>query len=451
MKKILTIIIESKSREFDSRMMIAHEAIKRGYQVIIGSQGQIFKLLKYLPKCIVFDKCISTFKHEILKKIRRFGHKIVSLDEEGICSDNRKWLYLKHRISGENLELIEYFFTWGVNESKLIDSHYPQYKHKIKTSGNPRIDTWKSDNEGLYKHETNHIKKKYKDYILINSNFGIFHAIGNDFLKNQAFDTNIIETKDEEEKFDADIEFNKKVFLSFVEMIKFLATSVPDQTILIRPHPSESIERWKEKFKEYNNVFIEYKFSVTPWIIASKCMIHSSCTTGIEGFLINRPTISYLPYKDNNFVNFVSNKLSDISQNPKQVLEKINSILNQDYNLSEDRKEKIKKVKNILQNIDNTSATNIILNNIDKIELPVQKKLNDLIFKFAHLENILRKNIKNIISFKKNQKSFEQQKMPGLSIDEVNSKMKYFEDKNEQLQKLTFKVKKISENLFHIY
>ena len=44
MKKILIINIEIKSREFISRMMIAYEALKKEYDIVIGAQDQLLEL-----------------------------------------------------------------------------------------------------------------------------------------------------------------------------------------------------------------------------------------------------------------------------------------------------------------------------------------------------------------------------------------------------------------------
>ena len=120
MKKLLIINIETKSREFASRMLVAYEALKRGYQVVIGAQRDINEFLIYLPKGIFFDKSIAKNKLQKLTKINNIGHKIVSLDEEGIASQNNQHFYLKQRMSKETFDLTEYFFTWGHDEKVLM-------------------------------------------------------------------------------------------------------------------------------------------------------------------------------------------------------------------------------------------------------------------------------------------------------------------------------------------
>ena len=306
MKKILVINIEIKARELNSRIMIGYEALKRGYEVVIGAQSEMYEFLKYVPKAIFLDKSISRNKLNKLKKIKRLGHKIINLDEEGIASQNNKHFYLKQRMSTETLDLTDYFFTWGDDENNLIESQFYEYKSKIKTTGNPRIELWKPEYKELYKDEVIQISNQYKDFIFITSNFALVqHARGEDFLKSQESAFSQVETQKDEEILNSQKKYFTLMHTAFLKMINVLAKSFPNRTIVIRPHPSDNIQIWKENTKEYQNVFIEYKYSATPWIIASSCMIHSSCATGIEGFLMNKPVFSFLPYKDNKFIEYI--------------------------------------------------------------------------------------------------------------------------------------------------
>jgi surface carbohydrate biosynthesis protein len=452
MKKILIINIETKAREFNSRMMVAYQALTRGYKVVIGAQSEMNEFLEYLPKGIFFDKSIARNKLQKLLKIKNLGHKIVSLDEEGIASQNNQHFYLKQRMSKETLDLAEYFFTWGNDEKELIESRYTEYKNKIKTTGNPRIELWKPEYVKFYKNEVTKINKKYKDFIFITSNFAsIQHARGDDFLKNQDIAFNKIETKKDQDIFNAKRAFMAKVYIAFLNMIKTLSKSSPGRTIVIRPHPADNIETWKENFKQYNNVFIEYEYSATPWIIASGCMVHSSCATGIEGFLMNKPVFSYLPYEDHDFVNYISNILSDVCNTEQQLLDKINEVFNKNYNLSGNRELKTQENKHILDNIDSFESSTMILDYIDKINISHHRDIKKYRLAIFHIKNILKSLIKKIIGRNTKADTYEQQKMPGITLKEVQTILDQFEAFDEDSKNKRFKINKIyKKNLFVI-
>ena len=452
MKKILIINIETKAREFNSRMMVAYQALTRGYKVVIGAQNEMNGFLKYLPKGIFFDKSIARNKLQKLLKIKNLGHKIVSLDEEGIASQNNQHFYLKQRMSKETLNLAEYFFTWGNDEKELIESRYAEYKNKIKTTGNPRIELWRPEYAEFYKNEVTKINKKYKDFIFITSNFAsIQHARGDDFLKNQDIAFNKVETKKDEDIFNAKKAFMAKVYIAFLNMIKTLSKSSPDRTIIIRPHPADNIETWKENFKQYNNVFIEYEYSATPWIIACECMIHSSCATGIEGFLMNKPVFSYLPYKDHEFINYISNILSDVCNTEQQLLDKTNEVFNKNYNLSGNRKLKIQENKHILDNIDSFESSKMILDYIGKINISHHRDIKKYRLSIFYVKNEFKHLIKKIIGRNTKADAYDQQKMPGITLKEVQTTLDQFKAFDDQGKDKRFKINKIhNKNLFVI-
>ncbi len=451
MKKILTINIETKSRELNSRMMIAYEALKRDYILIIGAQDEITKLIPYLPDSIFFEKSISKNKLKKLTKIKRFGHKIVNLDEEGMASQNNKHFYLKQRLSKNTLDLIEYFFTWGDNEKKLIEDNYQEYKYKVKTTGNPRIDAWKPDYIEFYKDEIYQINQKYKNYIFIASNFAsLQHARGNEFIIKQGKDYQKIETKEDEEIINLKQIFFNKVYIAFLDMIKYLSKSLPNETIVIRPHPGDNFQIWKENFKEYDNIHIEYKFSATPWIIASECMIHSSCTTGIEGFFTKRPVFSYLPYNDHEFINYIANSLSDICNTKHELLDKIQDVFSEKYKVNSNFSSKILEAKPILENADFIGSAKKILEYIDNIEISKHKKINKLRFFLAKIGDIIKTNIKKLMGQKQIIDNYYIQKMPGIKKNEIYTILNQLKIVDNQLEAKEFEVQEVFKDVFLI-
>ena len=451
MKKLLIINIEIKSREFISRMMIAYEALKQDFEIIIGAQDQLLEIIFNLPSGIFFEKSISKNKHKLLKKIRENGHKIVNLDEEGLASQNNTHFYLKQRISKENLDLVEYFFTWGINEKKLLQDKYKEDKNKFKVTGNPRIDSWKSVNHSLYKKELEIINDKYKNYIFITSNFAsVNHAAGENFRNKQISDFKIVETGKDYKIMNSNLVFKKKMFKSFLDMIKKLSTEFPNNQIVLRPHPSDNINEWKLNLAEYKNIFIEYKFSSTPWIISSKCMIHSSCTTGIEGFFFNKPVFSYLPYKDHNLVNFVSNNLSDVCDNFFELSKKISSVLDGYYSNKNIKKKDLIRSGLIIDNINNNHTAKKIIKFVQNIKTKDYKSLSLDYLKLLKLKFFFKRFLKKLFKTKKINKEYSIQKMPGITLNEVYDKLNQIEKIESKIYTNNFYVKEIYKNVFLI-
>lgn len=450
MKKILIINIEIKSREFISRMMIAYEALKKEYDIVIGAQDQLLEILFNLPKGIFFEKSISKNKLKTLKKIKKYGHKIVNLDEEGMASQNNSHFFLKQRLSKETLDLTECFFNWGNNEKKLLQNKYFDDKEKFKATGNPRIDSWKPKYSKLYKNEKEYINNKYKDFIFITSNFAsIQHARGSDFLKQQASDYRKIETIQDQEILNSKRLFMKKVYSSFLDMIKKLSIELPNNKIILRPHPADDISQWKKKLINYHNVHIEYKFSATPWIISCKCMIHSSCTTGMEGFFSNIPVFSYLPYQDHDSVNYISNTLSDKCLNYSELIYKVKSVFTERYKKNHNLID-VLKAKSIIENIDEISSAKNIVDLIDNINVEEYEKTKIKSIELFKIKNFLKKILKNLIGKKEKIDSYYHQKMPGIDKFEVIEKLEQLQIIDGSYNNNKINIEEINKNVFFI-
>ncbi len=84
-------------------------------------------------------------------------------------------------------------------------------------------------------------------------------------------------------------------FADFVVLTKELALNFPDRTVLLRPHPSESLVFYQQAFASFSNVAVTRDDSVLPWIRAAELVVHSNCTTGIEAVLAGRPVLNLLP------------------------------------------------------------------------------------------------------------------------------------------------------------
>lgn len=452
MSKYLIVPVEIKSRELESRLLISISAVEHGFKVIFGGQNQIKELLDFLPKGIYLDKSISKNKFNFLENLVNKGYILTSIDEEGLTSQSDKWLYLKQRVSEKTLNLVSKMFTWGEDERRLILKAYPKFSNKIVATGNPRVDLWKKSYYKIYEQEILEIQKKYGHYILFPSSFPVMHSAGNDFVKKQAIRYKIIENEEDEAKFDATYDFFKKSFEKYIELVNALAKKFPKEQFIVRPHPSERVDYWKEVTSENSNIKVVSEYSVSPWILGSKCVIHSSCTTGLESFLFEKPVLSYLPYKDNEYVEHISNKVSDIFHNEDEISYRLNLILNDSEEIPNNREKKIEIIRDVIINVDGTPSYNRIVDELIKLNVK-EEKFHTLKLPYSFKVKRLLKNAKLFIHrhiVDKNKSAYKKQKMPGISKKEVLEKIRDFKHANEDFKNVEFKVKEIYNGIFII-
>ena len=79
----------------------------------------------------------------------------------------------------------------------------------------------------------------------------------------------------------------------FINLVKQIATSHKDETIVLRPHPEENKEIYSFFFKKYKNVIVCNDGPVDPWIRLSKFIIHYGCTTAIQADFAEKQVLTF--------------------------------------------------------------------------------------------------------------------------------------------------------------
>src|SRR5690606_33523773 len=83
------------------------------------------------------------------------------------------------------------------------------------------------------------------------------------------------------------------LFSQYVDMIRELAKEIYPVKIVLRPHPVENHGRWRDALGDCPNVRVVFQGSAIDWIAASRCLIHTGCTTGVEAFAFGKPVFRY--------------------------------------------------------------------------------------------------------------------------------------------------------------
>jgi hypothetical protein len=88
-------------------------------------------------------------------------------------------------------------------------------------------------------------------------------------------------------------DLKQATFEHFQEMIPALEKALPDSTIVVRPHPVESQEVYRQIAGRCERVHVINEGNVVPWLMACKVLIHNGCTTSVEAFAMGVPAVSY--------------------------------------------------------------------------------------------------------------------------------------------------------------
>lgn len=327
----LIIPVENQVRELDAKLLLACVAAERGLPVVLGSRTYINFAMPYLPRGLFVAKSMRSLSKLMLNIIRGLGHDIVAWDEESLVRF-RSPEYYAWRYSADTFDVIDRLFAWGADDAAFF-SCYPGYGGApVHVTGNPRIDLLRPEVRGYFTPEVAALRQRYGELILINTNFS--------FVNNFVPSLNLIE-RDAQGRprvsrtgrgmslaFAVGMAAHQQaIYDHFRELIPQLAAWFPDHRIVLRPHPSENHQAWRQILAGCPQVDVVHEGNVVPWLMAARVLLHNGCTTAVEASVLETPAVSYMPVASETYDYDLPNGLSHCARTPEAVREMLCEIL----------------------------------------------------------------------------------------------------------------------------
>jgi surface carbohydrate biosynthesis protein len=297
---VLLLPVENQVRELDSKILLACIAARRGFSSYIGSRREIHFNITSFPKGIYLSKSITAASDMMFRIMRNLGHEVVAWDEEALVHLPDE-TYYSRRLSPRAMAYASRLFAWGEDNAELW-RRYPHLPEGtiIEVTGNPRNDLLRSELHAYYGKEVEKIKQAHGDFILVNTNFNhvnAFTPVQN--LFQPAEQTGEIPkfgraAKGMSREYAAGLRDHKQaIFEDFKHMIPALDKAFTNYNIVVRPHPTESQEVYHDIAARCERVKVTNDGNVVPWLLATRALVHNSCTTGVEAYVMKVPAITY--------------------------------------------------------------------------------------------------------------------------------------------------------------
>jgi len=299
-KATLLMPVENQVRELDSKLLLACIAARRGFSSLIGSRREIHFHISSFPPGIYLSKSMTAASEVMFQIMRKLGHQIVAWDEEALVHLPPE-TYFSRRLSPIAMEYVSHMFAWGQDNAEMW-WQYPQLPNgaEIHVTGNPRNDLLRPEISRYYVETVEKLRDRYGDFILVNTNFNHVNAFYPGL--------NLFAPPDKpgekpeygraakgmtREYAEGLREHKQAIFNKFQELIPALEKEFPKYNIVVRPHPTENQEIYRQISVRCKQVKVTNEGNVVPWLMAAKALIHNGCTTGLEAYVMGVPAISY--------------------------------------------------------------------------------------------------------------------------------------------------------------
>lgn len=285
-KKTVVFTIEIGVRELASKCFLALHCLEKGFRVYISSFYGIEVLRNRISSSVFFHK--STWDKKALNIKTDLGASFVFLDEEaGIAiprSHQRQ--FCNGRYASVTPEKYDKIFTIGPAYKEYIQALPNANGVEIYDTGWPRIDLWRPEFAKMYSDDVDSIRSEHGTYYLLISSFGATSE--ERFLEKQRI------AREKNYGTENLIRIRSKAFFEYLRMLKELSKRLPeDRKIVVRPHPSEDIDEWKDLLTTCPNIAVIRHGDVAPWVLGAEAVISLNSITGAQASLYGIPFIAY--------------------------------------------------------------------------------------------------------------------------------------------------------------
>lgn len=458
---LMILPIETKVRDLDARLYLSCRLAAEGFPCVVGAKSDIKALIERIRVPFAFfHKGIN--KHEIanLRYLKSKGGRILLLDEEGGVYP-KEWTHFYARHEDTALEYLDLLFAWGQRQkAALLEKRKNISPRDIVVTGNPRFDLRRKEFDYYYRAlhgNAEYQKLSGANFILVNTSFGYANnqVPFEEFVRWAIGNFPGYYDKDE---LHANRRYQYQVLEAFMHAVRTVAAAHPTVHIVVRPHPAENMDTYRQRFDDTPNVLVTNEGSVQEWIIPAKAVIHHDCTTAIEAFIGGKRVACYAPLLDMERVQEMPVRISDRIEDEHALLEWVQRAIESNGNptIIENYREKQDLLRSVIANVTD-SATQAIIDTIQSRYVSRQCSAAELFQTPSRTTEFFRKvskNAKQVGHLLLPQKKMEMarrtaSKMPYLLPNEVGLRMKLFAEKYPVINNL--QLMRLSKNAYLLH
>jgi surface carbohydrate biosynthesis protein len=299
----IVIIVDSKWRDLPGMAALA-TWLEEGYgltTMLIPYTKWFRTLHNFRPKVLVVTHMNGARSRAIAYKTAALGTRLVVIHTEGRPNNTELMEYLvgPHM----NVKGVDLWFTWSETVRDVLLSRHRLPEDRIVVGGVHRFDFYRPVLNKLLLQRTT-LAERYgldasRPIVSWSTNFTTakYHLRNRDFISKDWKDLGVTKFA----TYQRPVDFAKKDFEAREQMLvtlRDLLRARPGIQVLLKPHPMEDHDRYQSFIQEFRNEFrgrLTFIASEYIWDVlnCADAHIHRLCTTGVEAWLLNVPSIEH--------------------------------------------------------------------------------------------------------------------------------------------------------------
>jgi surface carbohydrate biosynthesis protein len=277
------LVVDHPKRDLPGAVLLAYQLARRAASVVIVP---MYEQAVDVPR-LGLDALVVNYARDanldLMRGFARAGLPLYVLDTEGgVLADtggNSPPAMAAYIRNSGYADILSGYFFWGSRLHAAFRDAAAMQPRQLHLTGCPRFDfaapRWRSLLDG-----------EPRGYLLVNANFPL---VNSRFASKPGGERDAMVRAGWEpayiDRFLADL---NQVFANYLEAIRKLAAARPHHSILVRPHPFEHEQVYRDAVAGHANVVVDGSGSVLDRIRNAAAIVHLNCGTAVESVMLGK-------------------------------------------------------------------------------------------------------------------------------------------------------------------
>ncbi len=297
----LALLVDNPNRDLPGLVLTAWELARRGACCLLVPMNlRQDELWALAPDLVLLNHC-KTIYRDLLQGLYRAGIAVAVLDSEGgvfsaLPGDSPgpeipalEEYGLSLLPDAELRRRLALFCAWTPAIARQAAGRGWYQPEQIVVTGNPRTDFYAHPWRKAALAAASHLHDYDDPLVLINCNFT---------LANPRFQSPEQEAELMIQRFSYDRKFimswlaaQNEALAGMIALANHLARQLPGVTLVVRPHPFEGRQAYREGLAKLDNLHLDGRGTVDAWLLRARALVHWNSSTALEGCVLGVPAL----------------------------------------------------------------------------------------------------------------------------------------------------------------
>lgn len=290
----IALVVDHPQRDLPGLVLVAGRLCEAGATCYLAPLDLQARELTALAPDLVLLNYLRRNNQALAGALQHAGVRVAVLDTEGGVMESpevyERTMATDPAIRSEVVRLL----TWGPRLAAVARDRGWYPAERVRVTGGPRFDFYAEPWRGVPRRRRSSADAIPEPRVLLTPSYSFlnprFGSLEDEIrgLERLGYDPDFLRRR---------VGIERRGLAAFVELADGLSAAYPGIQFVLRPHPFERAATYRERLPERPNLHLDQEGTLDTWLVRSRVLVQSSCTSAVEGALAGLPVLtpSWIP------------------------------------------------------------------------------------------------------------------------------------------------------------